>query len=279
MKRGSARRIALLALRYAALLALVALTIGPFLWLLSTSLKPATENIYASPPQLLPAAPTLANYTRVFETQPFGLYLLNSSLVAALAVGCNLLLSSLAGYALARLPFRGRTVLFGVLLASMMLPFQLLMIPVYELALALGLHNSRLGLVLPHACTAFGVFFMRQAFAGIPAALEEAALMEGVSRLRIWAFVMLPLVKPALATLGIFSFIAVWGDFLWPLILIDDPRLFTLPLGVNRLASTFSMDWRLVAAGAVFSLLPILAVFVFSQRWFIEGAMKGAVKG
>jgi putative chitobiose transport system permease protein len=279
MRRSTARSLALLALRYAALLALVALTIGPFLWLLSTSLKPATENIYASPPQLLPAAPTLANYERVFETQPFGLYLLNSSLVAALAVGCNLLLSSLAGYALARLPFRGRTLLFGVLLASMMLPFQLLMIPVYELALALGLHNSRLGLVLPHACTAFGVFFMRQAFAGIPAALEEAALLEGVSRLRIWAFVMLPLVKPALATLAIFSFIAVWGDFLWPLILIDDPRLFTLPLGVNRLASTFSMDWRLVAAGAVFSLLPILAVFVFSQRWFIEGAMKGAVKG
>jgi putative chitobiose transport system permease protein len=161
----------------------------------------------------------------------------------------------------------------------MMIPFQLLMIPVYELAISLGLQNTYLGLVLPHACTAFGIFFMRQAFLSVPAAIEEAAIMDGVSRLRIWWFVMLPLVKPSLATLAVFSFIAVWGDFLWPLIIIDQPSLFTLPLGVNRLASTFSLDWRLVAAGAVFSIIPILLFFTFTQRYFIEGAMKGAVKG
>ena len=169
--------------------------------------------------------------------------------------------------------------LFIVLLSSMMIPFQLLMIPVYELAISLGLQNTYLGLVLPHACTAFGIFFMRQAFLSVPAAIEEAAIMDGVSRLRIWWFVMLPLVKPSLATLAVFSFIAVWGDFLWPLIIIDQPSLFTLPLGVNRLASTFSLDWRLVAAGAVFSIIPILLFFTFTQRYFIEGAMKGAVKG
>jgi putative chitobiose transport system permease protein len=258
---------------------MVALTIGPFLWLLSTALKSPSENIHAFPPSLLPAEPTLANFARVLESQPFGRYLMNSALVAALAVGCNLVLSSLAGYALARIAFAGRTAVFAVLLGSMMLPFQLLMIPVYELALSLGLHNTRLGLVLPHACTAFGVFFMRQAFASVPPALEEAALVEGVSRWRIWWHVMLPLVKPSLATLAIFGFIGVWGDFLWPLIVVDDPRLYTLPLGVNRLASAFSMDWRLVAAGTVMSVLPILLVFVFSQRWFIAGAMKGAVKG
>ena len=196
----------------------------------------------------------------------------------SLADGLRVLFSSLAGFALARLQFAARGLLLALLLASMMLPFQLLMIPVYELALALGLHNTRLGLVLPHACTAFGVFFMRQAFAGVPPALEEAALVEGVSRWRIWWHVMLPLVRPALATLAIFAFIGVWGDFLWPLIVVDDPRLFTLPLGVNRLASAFSMDWRLVAAGTVLSVLPILLVFILSQRWFIEGAMKGAVK-
>lgn len=268
-----------MALRYAALLLLVGLTVGPFLWLLSTSLKGAGENIYSFPPSLLPREPTLANYVKVFESQPFFTYLLNSSLVAALSVASNLALASLAAYPLARMDFRGRGLVFGTLLATMMVPFQLLMIPVYELALALGLHNSTAGLVLPHACTAFGIFFMRQAFLSIPRALEEVALIEGVSRLRIWWFVMLPLVRPSLATLAVFSFIAVWGDFLWPLIITDDPAHFTLPLGVNRLASTFSMDWRLVAAGAVFSILPILAVFSFSQRFFIEGAMKGAVKG
>ena len=266
-------------LRYAALLLLVGLTVGPFLWLLSTSLKGAGENIYAFPPSLLPREPTLANYAKVFESQPFFTYLLNSCLVAALSVASNLVLASLAAYPLARMDFRGRGLVFGTLLATMMVPFQLLMIPVYELALALGLHNSTAGLVLPHACTAFGIFFMRQAFLSVPKALEEVALIEGVNRLRIWWFVMLPLVRPSLATLAVVSFIAVWGDFLWPLIITDDPAHFTLPLGVNRLASTFSMDWRLVAAGAVFSILPILAVFSFSQRFFIEGAMKGAVKG
>ena len=119
---------------------------------------------------------------------------------------------------------------------------------------------------------------MKQAFEGVPRALEEAAVMEGVNLWRVWWFVFVPLVRPSLATLAVFTFIAVWGDFLWPLIIIDDPALFTLPLGVNRLSSTFSLDWRLVAAGAVFSLIPVLAVFAFSQRYFIDGALKGAVK-
>lgn len=276
--RATFHRAAALALRYAGLLAATMLTIGPFLWLLSTSLKPAADNIFAYPPQLLPSAPTLDNYRRVFEAQPFLLYLKNSLIVAALSVFCNLLFASLAAYPLARMRFRGKGLIFGVLLASMMVPFQLLMIPVYQLAVGLGLQNSYLGLVLPHACTAFGIFFMRQAFAALPAALEESALMEGVSRLQIWRHVLLPLVKPSLATLAVFSFIAVWGDFLWPLIIIDQPRLFTLPLGVNRLSSTFSLDWRLVAAGAVFSVLPILLFFGFTQQYFIEGALKGAVK-
>jgi putative chitobiose transport system permease protein len=264
--------------RYAALLSLVALTVGPFLWLLSTSLKSPSENIYAFPPQWWPQQATLGNYVKVFQSQPFFSYLLNSAAVAVLAVVSNLTLASLAAYALARLPFPGRGWVFGCLLATMMVPFQLLLIPVYELAVALRLQNTTLGLVLPHACTAFGIFFMRQAFMSVPKALEEVAWLEGVSRLRIWWFVMLPLVKPSLAALAVFSFVGVWGDFLWPLVLTDDPARFTLPLGVNRLAGTFSMDWRLVAAGAVFSILPILLLFTFSQRFFIEGAMKGAVK-
>jgi putative chitobiose transport system permease protein len=266
-------------LRYVALFFLVLLTIGPFLWLLSTALKGAEENIYAYPPQLLPASPTLANFAKVLESQPLWQYMLNSAIVAALAVISNVLFSSLAAYPLARMPFRGRKTIFAILLASMMIPFQLSMIPLYELAIALGVQNTRIGLLLPHACTAFGIFFMRQAFLSIPKSFEDAAIMEGISRVKIWRYVMMPLLKPALATLAIFTFIAVWGDFLWPLVVLDDPSLFTLPLGVNRLVGTFSMDWRLVAAGAIFSIIPILIVFIAAQRYFIAGAMQGAVKG
>jgi putative chitobiose transport system permease protein len=281
VKKSDAARNKILAmcLRYLALAVVVFFTIGPFLWLLSTSLKSATENIFTYPPNFIPQSVTFENFSRVFASQPFFTYLFNSALVAAISVFLNLLLASLAAYPLARMPFKGRSFIFAVLLASMMLPFQLLMIPVYELAVALGLQNTYLGLVLPHACTAFGIFFMRQAFLAIPVALEEAAMMEGVSRLKIWWYVLMPLVKPSLATLAVFSFIASWGDFLWPLIIIDQPSLFTLPLGVNRLAATFSLDWRLIAAGAIFSIIPILVFFTFTQRYFIEGAMKGAVKG
>lgn len=277
--RNRSASIGVMLLRYAAIACVLLFTVGPFLWLLSTALKSAGENIFAYPPVLIPAEPTLDNFFRVMDSQPIFSYLKNSVIVAVLSVTLNLLLASLAAYPLARMSFKGRTLIFAVLLSSMMIPFQLLMIPVYELAIGLGLQNTYLGLVLPHACTAFGIFFMRQAFMSIPAAIEEAAIMDGVSRIRIWWFVLLPLVKPSLATLAVFSFIAVWGDFLWPLIIIDQPSLFTLPLGVNRLASTFSLDWRLVAAGAVFSIIPIMLFFIFTQRYFIEGAMKGAVKG
>ena len=229
----SRRDLADQALRLLALSLLVGLTVGPFLWLLSTSLKGPGENLYAFPPDLLPREPTLANYARVLDSQPFLSYLGNSALVATLAVAGNLLLASLAAYPLARMRFKGRGLVFGTLLATMMVPFQLLMIPVYELALALGLQNTVLGLVLPHACTAFGVFFMRQAFLSVPGALEDVALVEGVSRLRIWWHVMLPLAAPTLATLGLFSIIGAWSDLLWPLIVLQSRDAMTLPVAVN----------------------------------------------
>jgi putative chitobiose transport system permease protein len=277
--RTARRKFVPIVARYTGLTVAAFFTIGPFLWLLSTALKSARDNIFSYPPDFIPQHPTLDNFFRIFETQPFFQYLANSVLVAVIAVTLNLTFASLAAYPLARIPFKGRALIFALLLASMMIPFQLLMIPVYQLAISLGLQNTYVGLVLPHACTAFGVFFMRQAFLSVPAAIEEAAIMDGVNRFRIWWHIMLPLVKPSLATLAIFTFIAVWGDFLWPLIIVDQPSLFTLPLGVNRLASAFSLDWRLVAAGAIFSILPILIFFTFTQRYFIEGAMKGAVKG
>jgi putative chitobiose transport system permease protein len=266
-------------LRYLGLALAMVIAIGPFLWLLSTALRSPGESVFSFPLRLLPEQPTFANFLTVWNSQPFGRYFANSALVAAISVTLNVTFASLAAYPLARMEFRGRNIILWILIGSMMVPFQLLLIPVFELATMLGLQNSYLGLILPHATTAFGVFFMRQAFLGIPAALEEVALIEGVNRFRIWWHVMLPLVKPSMATLAIFSFIASWGDFLWPLVLIDQPGMFTLPLGVNRLAGTFSLDWRLVAAGTVMSIVPILVFFAATQRFFIAGAMKGAVKG
>lgn len=266
-------------LRYVILILVACVFIGPFLWLLSTAMKSGSENIFQYPPEFIPRSPTLENFVRVFDALPFLTYFANSVFVAAIAVSCNLVFCSLAAYPLARMSFRGKNIIFLTLISTMILPFQLMMIPLYSIAVNLGLNNTFLGLIIPHACTAFGVFLMRQSFLAIPHQLEESALMEGVNRLQIWWHVMLPLVKPALATLAVFTFIGVWGDFLWPLIIIDDQTKFTLPLGVNRLAGAFAKDWRLVAAGAILSIIPTIVVFLFSQRFFISGALKGAVKG
>lgn len=267
------------ALKYALLTAIAVVFIGPFLWLLSTAIKSGAENIFAYPPKFIPSEPTLKNFARVFDALPFVRYFINSLFIAVIAVLCNLVFCSLAAYPLARMSFAGKNAAFLILISTMMLPFQLLMIPLFKIAVMLGLKNSFLGLIIPHACTAFGIFLVRQAFLGIPYQLEESARVEGINRLQIWWFVMLPLIRPALATLAVFTFIGVWGDFLWPLIIMDDQSKFTLPLGVNKLAGAFGKDWRLVAAGSILSVIPTIVVFIFTQRFFISGALRGAVKG
>lgn len=264
--------------RYLLLCAVALVFVGPFLWLVATALKSGGENIFQYPPRLVPEHPTLANFSAVFAAQPFARYALNSFLVAAMSVSSNLLLSSLAAYPLAKMNFAGRQTMFIAVVATLAVPFQVLMIPVYVIAIKLGLQNSLIGLALPHLCSAFGIFLMRQAFLMVPGPLIDAARIEGVGHLGIWWHVMLPLARPTLATLAMFSFVAVWGDFIWPLILVDDPAYFTLPVGLNRLAGAFATDWRLVSAGAVLSVLPSLIAFLFGQR-FLVGGIKGAIKG
>lgn len=278
INRSKGREVLRSGLRYILLVIFAVLFVGPFAWLLATALKSGGENIFDYPPRLLPQRATLDNFFAVFAAQPFGRYAVNSVLVAVLAVSSNLLLSSLAAYPLAKLEFAGKRPLFIAVLATIAVPFQVLMIPIYILAIGLGLQNSILGLALPHLCSAFGIFLMRQAFMSVPSALIDAARIEGVAHVQIWWHVMLPLVRPTLATLAIFSFIAVWGDFIWPLILVDDPGYFTLPIGLNRLAGAFATDWRLIAAGAVLCVLPSIAVFLVAQR-FVVGGMQGAIKG
>jgi putative chitobiose transport system permease protein len=264
---------------YLLLVAIALMMLFPLLWLISTSLKSPTENIFSFPPQLLPTQPTLENFLTVWQTYPFGSYLFNSTLVAILTVSLNVLICSLAAYPLARLNFRGRDSIFALVVSTIMIPFQIVMIPLYILTVQLGLRNTYLGVIFPTLASAFGIFLMRQAFQGVPKELEEAARMDGCSELGIWWHIMLPAVRPAIATLAIFVFIGSWSDFLWPLIVLDEEKYYTLPLGVATLAGAFSLDWRLIAAGSVISIAPILLLFVFLQRYIISTDVATGVKG
>ncbi|MTJ14541.1 carbohydrate ABC transporter permease [Anabaena sp. UHCC 0187] len=251
----------------------------PLLWLISTSLKSPTENIWQSPPQLLPSQPTLENFSKVWQSLPFGTYLYNSILVSVLTVGLNLLFCSLAAYPLARLSFVGRNGIFIAIVTTIMIPFQIVMIPLYILTVQLGLRNTYLGVIFPSLASAFGIFLLRQALIGVPKEIEEAARLDGSSELGLWWYIMLPAIRPALITLAIFVFIGAWSDFLWPLIVIQDESLYTLPLGVAKLAGTFSLDWRLVAAGSVISITPVLVLFLLLQKYIVPTDTGSGVKG
>lgn len=280
------------ALFYLAMVLVALLTVGPFLWLMVTALKSGGENIFAFPPQLVPQQPTLENFSAVWKAVPFSRYVLNSVAVASLSVILNLLFASLAAYPLARMKFKGREGFFFLILATMMVPFPVILIPLFVIVMKLhtgmmtvvpgGLQSPYwlyLWLVLPTSVSAFGIFLLRQAFMAIPRELEEAVVMDGGTALDVWWKVMIPLSRPAIATLAIFTFVGSWGDFLWPLIVLKEPDLYTLPVGVAFLAGTFSANWRLIAAGSVLAVIPIIAFFILLQRYFIGGATSGAVKG
>ncbi|MDZ8050774.1 MAG: carbohydrate ABC transporter permease [Aulosira sp. ZfuVER01] len=264
---------------YGLLGAIAILTLFPLLWLISTALKSPTENIWQSPPQLLPSQPTLDNFSSVWQSLPFAQYLYNSTLVAVLTVILNLLFCALAAYPLARLSFPGRDWIFIAIVSTIMIPFQIVMIPLYILTVQIGLRNTYLGMIFPSLASAFGIFLLRQAFMSVPKEIEEAARMDGSSELGLWWYIMLPAIRPALVTLAIFVFIGSWSDFLWPLIVIQDENLYTLPLGVAKLAGTFSLDWRLVAAGSVISIAPVLVLFLFLQRYIVPTETGSGVKG
>lgn len=266
-------------LTYGILGAIAFVMLFPLLWLISTSLKSPTENLFQFPPQLLPTQPTLQNFVKVWETQPFGQYLFNSTIIAVLTVGLNLLFCSLAAYPLARLDFKGKELIFGAVVSTIMIPFQIIMIPLYILTVQLQLRNTYLGIILPSLASAFGIFLLRQAFQGVPKELEEAARMDGCSELGLWWHIMIPAIRPALVTLAIFVFIGSWSDFLWPLIVLDRPEYYTLPLGVEKLMAAFSLDWRLVAAGSVISIAPVLIFFLFLQKYIVPTEVGSGVKG
>ncbi|MFI9803055.1 carbohydrate ABC transporter permease [Streptomyces sp. NPDC052301] len=278
-EHGRRIRVGELIWRYLLLLGVLALTVGPFLWQLSTSLKGPTEDIYSSPPSFLPAHPTLHNYSRVADTIPVWDYALNSLKVAAANVVTNCVGSALAGYALARLRYRGRRVTTLVFVLAMLVPVEGIVIAQFTTMRELGLNNTLVGVVLPGAIGAMNVLLMRNAFRNLPYQIEEAAYVDGANVWQRFLRIALPSVRGTVAVVAIFAFMGAWDDFLWPLIVLSDPSKFTLTIGLNYLHGTFADDERLVAAGTVIAVAPLIALFACLQRYFFRGVGEGAVKG
>lgn len=267
------------AVRYLLLVLVLLLTVGPFLWQLSTSLKGPAEDVFSRTPRFLPEDLTLDNYAKVADTIPVWSYAANSLVVAGIAVLGNVVGATLAGYALARLRFRGARLLLGLFVATLVLPGEVTLVSQYVTVRSLGLTDTLLGVALPGAIGMLNVLLMYTAFRAIPAELDAAALVDGAGVWqRLW-HVALPGVRGMLSVVVIFTFIGAWDDFLWPLIVLNDPARYTLTVGLQYLDGTFSANPRQIAAGTMIAFLPVVAVFAVLQRFFFKGVEEGAIKG
>jgi multiple sugar transport system permease protein len=266
------------AILLAILVAGLVLTLAPLMWMLSASFMPTGEaNTY--PPRLLPSEPTLAHYVTLFERLSLARYLLNSFVVATVVTVVSLLLNSMAGYAFAKLHFSGRDRIFRILLGALVIPAQVAMLPLFLLLKEMGLVNSYLGVMIPGLASIFGIFLMRQYTMSLPDSLLDAARIDGAGEFRIYWSLVLPLCKPILVTLAIFTFMAVWNDFMWPLIILSDESMYTLPVALANLLGEHVQDTELMMAGSVLTMLPVTVLFMILQRHYIEGIMSGSVKG
>jgi putative chitobiose transport system permease protein len=254
-----------------------AAAVAPFLWLFSTSLKGA-EELFAYPPVFFPSTIVWENYSGVWNAVPLATYFLNTIIITLVSVTLNVLLSSLAGFALARQRFKYREPIFYLIVASLLIPKEVIILPLFTIVLKLQMADSLAGVILPFVVDGMGIFMMRQAFLSIPNEIEEAAVMDGASPFRLWWSVMLPMTKPMMATLTIVSFIACWGDFLWPLVVLKSPEHFTLQVGLSYLSGTFVDNFRFVAAGGILSIIPVIVVFIAMQKYFERGLMSGSGK-
>jgi multiple sugar transport system permease protein len=251
----------------------------PFLWMLSTSLK-ADEQLYAYPPIWIPNPLNWANYPNTVTYIPFFLYLRNTVIIASLATVGALLSSSMVAYSLSRIPWAARNFLLIATIATLMIPFQVTLIPLFLVFKNLGWNNSFLPLIVPHFFgSALYIFLLRQFFMTIPMELSEAARMDGASEFRIYWAIILPLAKPALATVAIFEFIARWRDYLGPLIYLSDQDLYTLSLGLHQYSSQYGREWGLLMAASVLITLPIITLFFFLQKTFVQGVALTGIKG
>lgn len=256
---------------YLLLIGYAVLTIVPFVWALSASFKSLAE-IAAGGIHLIPKELTLENYRTIFVQEPlFGRWLLNSAIVAFCITLLNLLFNSMAGYALARIAFSGNQLWFFIILAALMIPGQITLLPKFLILKSLGWLNTYHGLILPSAINATFIFMMRQFFLNFPKELEEAAALDGLGRIETFFRVVLPLAKPALAAQTIFVFMGSWNEFLLPLVIMADPAMFTLPVGLNAFKGQYVSYWNYIMAASMIFTLPALALYAFFNRYFIQG--------
>ncbi len=259
------------------LIGIATVSLAPLLWMLSVSFMAAGQ-ASSFPPPLLPAHATLANYRELFERAGMGRYFFNSTLLASAVTLISLLFNVMAGYAFAKLPFPGRETIFKAMLAALVIPGQVAMMPLFLMLKNMGLVNTYGGILIPGLASIFGIFLVRQYARTIPDDLLEAARMDGAGESRIFFSIVLPLLKPVLVTLAIFTFLGSWNDFMWPLIVLTDNSLHTLPVALSALSREHVQDNELMMAGSVVTVLPVLALFLLMQRYYIQGLLMGSVK-
>jgi multiple sugar transport system permease protein len=265
---------------YLVLVVVAVIILLPLFWLLSTSLK-LPRDLFNNTIQWIPPTVTFDNYTRLFaqEQTPVGRWFVNSLAIAIITTTLVLAVDSLAAYAYARMNFPGRNALFGLMLLTLFLPGFLFIIPNFLTVNFLGLINNWGAVILPGLAGVFGVFFLRQFFEGIPKELEEAAEIDGANRFQVFYQIVLPLSRPALATLGIITFLASWNDFLWPLLVLRDRNIQTLPPGLRTLQSAYTSDYGLIMAGAVLVAIPVLILYMLLQRYIVQSVASTGLKG
>lgn len=262
---------------YVLLFVLSLLWIFPVIWVLLSSLK-TTPDLYSFPPKFWPEPLTFEHYFNAFEKGNFGVYFLNSAIVTVSSTLLLLLINSMAGFALAKYRFKGDTVLLVGFISTLMIPLEVIMIPIFKVISYLGLYNNLLSIIIPPAATPTGVFLMRQYLLTVPDELLEAARMDGASEWKIYWSIILPVAKPILAVLAIFSFMWRWDDFLWPLIGISDPSLYTIQLAISNFIGEFNVDWGSLLAMSIITMIPVLVVFMMFQRYFVKGMVTSGMK-
>jgi alpha-1,4-digalacturonate transport system permease protein len=264
--------------RYIAFLFFTFIFLFPVVWVLLSSFKTQTE-LFTYPLTFLPEQPTLENYARAFRSGNFGLYFKNSAFVAVVSTAITILINTMAGYALSKYIFRGRDVIFFIMIATLMIPLQVIMIPIFLLEKNLGLLNTLWGIIIPPAATPTGVFLTRQYMMTLPNSLIESARIDGGGEWFIFARIILPLAKPIVATLAIFSFMWRWNDFLWPFIVISRQKKYTIQLALSNFVGQYDVDWSSLLSMTVIAIIPMVLVFLFFQKYFIKGLTAGGVKG
>lgn len=264
-------------LKHIVIYALAFITLAPFVWMILTSLKDMSE-IFVYPPQWLPNEWKFDNYRKAFEAAPFGRYYFNSIFVAVTVTVGQLITCSMAAFAFARLHFKGRNFLFYLFLGTMMIPYNVTMIPSFLVLYWLGWIDTYYALIVPGLASAFGTFLLRQFFITIPKELEEAAYIDGATKLQVLRRIIVPLAKPALATLAVFTFMGVFNDFIWALIVLNSEDMQTVQLGLAIFRDRYLTQWDLLMAGSVTAVLPILIVFFFAQKYFIQGITLSGLK-